>query len=238
MSSGVRRRDLITLVFLFLLALLLSGRIVYLFLADTERFPINAVKIVGNYQYIMRKQLANILTNHLQESFFSLSVWRLHKELLALNGCQEAKIERIWPDVLKISLIEKTPIAIWNDELLSDDGQLFTVDKRHINDTLPHLSGPSANQKDVLQIYLKLSKLLDMYGLHASSLQLRDNQAWELVLTNGIRLRLGKHDLEKRLLRFCKAYPVIFADKPEQLSSVDLRYARGMAVLWTQPTGK
>ena len=74
-----------------------------------------------------------------------------------------------------------------------------------------------------------------MYGLHAASLQLRDNQAWELSLTNGVQLRLGKRDLEKRLLRFCKAYPVVFADKPEQLTSVDLRYARGMAVQWKQP---
>ena len=51
-------------------------------------------------------------------------------------------------------------------------------------------------------------------------------------------LRLGKRDLELRLQRFCRAYPVVFADKPDELSSVDLRYARGMAVQWKQQSGR
>ena len=101
---------------------------------------------------------------------------------------------------------------------------------------MPRLSGPAHQQIDVLQLYQKLSKLLSMYGLQAASLQLRDNQAWDLSLTNGIQLRLGKRDLEKRVLRFCKAYPAVFADKPELLTSVDLRYARGMAAQWQQST--
>ena len=62
--------------------------------------------------------------------------------------------------------------------------------------------------------------------------QLCDNQAWELSLSNGVVLYLGKQDIEKRLLRFCRAYPSVFAERPEQLTSVDLRYARGMAVKW------
>ena len=49
---------------------------------------------------------------------------------------------------------------------------------------------------------------------------------------------MAKRDLEKRLLRFCRAYPAVFADKSEQLASVDLRYARGMAVQWKQQTGR
>ena len=65
-------------------------------------------------------------------------------------------------------------------------------------------------------------------------MKLRDNQAWELTLRNGVELHLGKRDLEKRLLRFCKAYPAVFAEKLNLLSSVDLRYARGMAVQWKQ----
>ena len=83
-----------------------------------------------------------------------------------------------------------------------------------------------------------MSKLLTSYGLTAASLKLRESQAWELSLTNGIMLRLGKRDLELRLQRFCRAYPVVFADKPDQLSSVDLRYARGMAVQWKQQSGR
>lgn len=220
------------LTFLIICALCLATRVAYLFLADANRFPINTVKIAANYQHITRKQLEIILAEHLNDSFFSLSVHRLKNDLLKLEWSEQVFIERIWPDTLKITLVEKVPIAIWNDSLMTANGQLFNVGKEQTDVTLPRLSGPEQQQMDVLQIYQKLSKLLSTYGLHAASIQLRDNQAWELALTNGIRVRLGKQDLEKRLRRFCRAYPVVFADKPEQLSSVDLRYARGMAVQW------
>jgi cell division protein FtsQ len=233
-TGRLRYASLLTL--LIVCALMLTARVIYLFLADAQRFPISTVKIVANYQHITRKQLESVLSDYLNTSFFSLPVRRLHTDLLGLDWSDQAYIERIWPGTLKITLVEKSPVAIWNDALMTDDGELFNVGKDVSDIALPHLSGPSHQQTDVLQIYQKLSKLLATYGLHAASLQLRDNQAWELSLSNGVQLRLGKRDLEKRLLRFCKAYPVVFADKPEQLTRVDLRYARGMAVQWKQST--
>ena len=77
-----------------------------------------------------------------------------------------------------------------------------------------------------------MSKILSIYGLHASGLEWRDNHAWELTLSNGLQLHLGKRDLDMRITRFCKAYPAVFAERAEHLASVDLRYPRGMAVQW------
>lgn len=231
-----RLRYTSVLTLLSVCALLLTARLVYLFLADAERFPIGTVKIAASYQHITRKQLESVLSTYLNTSFIALPIRRLHADLQALDWSEHVYLERVWPDTLKITLVEKSPIAVWNDALMTDSGDIFNVGKELADTaTLPRLSGPVHQQTDVLQIYQKLSKLLLIYGLHAASLQLRDNQAWELTLTNGIQLRLGKRDLEKRLLRFCKAYPAVFADKPEQLTSVDLRYARGMAVQWKQP---
>ncbi len=235
-TGRLRYTGLLTL--LIACALVLSVRVIYLFLADAERFPIHTVKIVANYQHIKRKQLESVLSNYLDASFFSLPVHRLQAELLALDWSDRVYIERNWPGTLKITVIEKNPVAIWNDALMTGDGELFNSGKEHAEIILPRLSGPDYQQIDVLQIYQKLGKILAMYGLHAASLQLRDNQAWELSLSNGVLLRLGKRDLDKRLLRFCRAYPVIFAEKPEQLTSVDLRYARGMAVQWKEPKTK
>ena len=231
-----RLRYASVLTLLSVCALLLTARLIYLFLVDAQRFPIGTVKIAASYQHITRKQLESVLSTYLNTSFFALPVRRLHADLLALDWSDQVYLERVWPDTLKITLVEKSPVAVWNDALMDDSGDVFNVGKESADaTTLPRLSGPVHQQTDVLQIYQKLSKLLSTYGLHAASLQLRDNQAWELTLTNGIQLRLGKRDLDKRLLRFCKAYPAVFAEKPEQLTSVDLRYAHGMAVQWKQP---
>lgn len=230
-----RLRYASTLTLLSVCALLLTARLIYSFLADAQRFPIGTVKVAANYQHITRKQLELVLSNYLDTSFFSLPVRRLHEDLLALDWSDQVYIERTWPGTLKITLVEKYPVAIWNNDLMTREGDVFNVGKEPVEImTLPRLSGPVHLQTDVLQIYQKLSKLLSTYGLQAASLQLRDNQAWDLTLTNGIQLRLGKRDLEKRLLRFCKAYSAVFAEKSEQLTSVDLRYARGMAVQWKQ----
>lgn len=240
-ARGFRLTGFLTI--LITCALLLMARLVYLYVADSQHFPLSTIKIAATYQHVTRQQLETILSKYSQDSFISLPMKQLKHDLKALAWVDTVSVERQWPDTLKITLTEKKPVAIWNDALLTEDGRIFQVDpadlnKKSLEDVLPRLSGPEEQQLDVLHNYQKLSKLLSSYGLHAVSLALRDNQAWELGLTNGALLRLGKSDIEKRVLRFCRAYMAVFADKPEQLSSVDLRYTHGMAVQWKESTNK
>lgn len=225
------------LLLLFAVALLL--RLLYVTLADATNFPIHTVKIEASYEHITREELERILSSHLRESFFSVSIRQLETDLAALDWTDHVVVSRVWPDMLKVVVVEKKPVAVWNASFIAEDGSLFEQGKVEEGMFLgPYLYGPKTQAQEVLQTYEKLSKLLAMYGLGAASLYLRENQAWELVLTNGIKLRLGKRDLEQRLRRFCRAYPAVFGDKPELLSCVDLRYPRGMAVQWKQKTEK
>ncbi|STX29998.1 cell division protein FtsQ [Legionella beliardensis] len=224
------------LTFLVLCALCLAARLIYLFIADAERFPINTVKIAAAYNHISHKQLESILEEFGDASFFSLSVNRLHAAFSSLAWIKHVQIERVWPDTLKIKLIEKKPIAIWNNAMLTDEGEIFDGGTELVDPLLPQLKGPANQYQQVLQVFKKMSKILNNYDLYATALEWRENGAWDLTLSNGIQLRLGKRDLEMRINRFCKAYPAVFAgvlsDKPEQMASVDLRYPRGMAVQW------
>ena len=234
-----RSRHTILLAFLVLFAIVLLSRLVYWYCSDPERFPINTVKVVASYQRVTRPQLETILSEYVHESFISFPIRKLYDTLMALDWINDVEIKRKWPGTLKIILKEKTPVAIWNQSFMMANGQLLPhIDQSSIDESLPILSGPAIQQKDVLQMYQKLSKLLIIYGLQLASVQLRDNQAWDLSLMNGVQLRLGKRDLEKRVLRFCRAYPAVFAEKSDQLVSVDLRYARGMAVLWKESVDK
>ncbi|RMX01216.1 cell division protein FtsQ/DivIB [Legionella jordanis] len=219
------------LTLLIICALCLAARLVYLFIADPKRFPISTVKIAASYHHISHKDLETVLNKYWDSSFFSLPVGKLYTDLAALEWTDRVQIERVWPDTLKITLVEKIPIATWNNAMLTADGELFNKGGR-LDSSLPHLTGPANQQNEVLQVYEKMSKILSIYGLHAASLDWRDNHAWEVTLANGVQLHLGKRDLETRITRFCKAYPAVFADKSDQLASVDLRYPHGMAVQW------
>src|SRR3990167_483549 len=221
------------LFLLIMSAFALTARATYLYLASRERFPINTVKITAIYHHVSRQQMEDILSEALSHnSFFTLPVQQLRVQLQSLPWAKTIRIERIWPDTLKINLVENNPVAIWNDEMLMEDGQLFNAGGGDLDVSLPHLRGPHNQQQEVLQVYQKMSKILSMDGFYIASLEKRDNQAWELILGNGIRIHLGKRDLDEKIIRFCKAYPAVFSGKLESVVSVDLRYPRGMAVKW------
>lgn len=235
-TGGLRYAGLLTL--LIACAMLLTARLCYLYIAQPERFPIHSVNIAATWEHISHEELEAVLTPYLQSSFFSLPVTRLQNVLNALPWVNHATVERVWPDTVKITLEEKKPIAIWGTSLLTEDGQLFEQNPGHQPYDLPVLKGPEAQHGEVLQVFQKLGKILSIYGLSASTLHLRDNQAWILTLSNGIHIHLGKQALESRLLRFCKAWPAVFAERQDKLLSVDMRYRRGMAVQWKQQTEK
>ncbi len=237
-ADGDRWRYSSILTLLTVVAIILCARLGFLYISDEHRFPINTVKISANFQHITRHQLETVLSAYQDNSFFSLPIGQLHNELLALDWASDVSVQRIWPDVLSIKLIEKDPVAKWNNSLITDSGQLFNAGQPTDNLGLVELQGPDGQEKDVLQIYKKLSKLLSNFDLHVASLKLHKNQSWDLSLTNGIHLLLGKQDIEKRLVRFCKAYHATFAAKTEQVVRVDMRYERGMAVQWKQQTGR
>ncbi len=221
---------------LSLSALFLACRIGYYYVSDAGRFPITTIKVAANYEHVTHKELERVLAKYVRSSFFTLPIWALQAELNEMNWVDTATVDRVWPDALKIKLVEKKPVAIWGNALMTENGTLFNEGAVPADLNIPQLKGPLSQQAEVLQVYEKLSKILSSYGINATGLHLRENQSWVLLLNNGIKIYLGKKELEERLLRFCKAYPAVFAEKIEQLASVDLRYPRGMAVQWKQQT--
>lgn len=222
------------LVGLILIALFLGVRLIHLFLADNLRFPINTIKITAAYQNIERRDLEQVLSKYNGHSFFSLPRAKLRQDLLNLPWSKEAMVEKVWPDIIKVTLIEKTPVAVWNHSYITEDGQIYDIKDQEDTFSLPILSGPDNQQLKVLQIYQKLSKLLIKQGLDASSLILNGNQTWELSLSNGIRLHLGQQDIEERLQRFLQAYALVFTERKGATCVVDLRFQHGMTVRWNQ----
>lgn len=235
-NSSAETRYGFTLWVLILAAMLLAGRLAYWYLSDAEYFPIATIKVAASYEHVSHKALEAVLAKYVGDSFFMLPAKKLQNELNAMTWVDRATVERVWPDTLKIRLVEKKPVAIWGNALMAKDGRIFSEGDVPTNSSMPRLKGPLSQQTEVLQVYEKLSKILTMYGLNATGLHLRDNQSWVLLMDNEVKIYLGKKELEARLLRFCKAYPAVFAQKADQLASVDLRYPRGMAVQWKQQT--
>ncbi|HAF87289.1 MAG TPA: cell division protein FtsQ [Legionellales bacterium] len=217
----------------FITGLLLTMLGGYLYISDAQRFPLRVIKVKSTFTHITPEQIQTILTPLTQKSFFFLPISQMGHHLMTLDWVEQVRLTRHWPDTLTIFIQEKTPIAHWNEALLSTKGDLFgqrTQLDREQN--LPFLYGPPDNHQEVLQVYQKMSNILKMCQLKPSALTKRPNGAWMLTLVNNTVLYLGKYPLTLRLKRFCQAYVTILASKSQQITHIDLRYPHGMAVKW------
>lgn len=238
MEDSLRKTNFNYSLFLLIVcAILLLARMIYVFVSEPQRFPVNTIKISTSFEHISRSQIESILDNYNNTSFLLLPLNKLKADLSSLSWVQDIQVQKVWPDTLKITIIEKKPVAFWKKNFLMNDGMLIPVMENDINKQnqvrlLPKLIGPDNEQQQVLHNFQKLSRILSEYDLRMDSLRLRDDLSWDLILAGGTILRLGKKDIEKRVLSFCKVYSSNFADKADKLASVDLRYAHGMAVQW------
>jgi cell division protein FtsQ len=220
------------LVVLSLFAVILLIRLMLMVVSSKDIFPINNLKIEAPYHFISRHHIQRILQPYLNQSFLVFSEKNLMTDIKKISWTESVRVKKVWPDHVIVQILERNPVAIYNNMLLSEKGDLFKPLKMKKFSVYPRFYGPKTQQKDILHIYEKLSKLLKTQDLFISAIHLRENQAWDITLNTGVKLRLGKQDIEQRLNRFVQVYPRLFAARFDQIVSIDLRYPNGIAVSW------
>jgi hypothetical protein len=84
--------------------------------------------------------------------------------------------------------------------------------------------------------YSEFNLQLDTLDLHATQLVLSPRHAWQIRLSNGMVLELGREDVQQRLARFVAVYPFSLQIEDTRhgthgaVEYVDLRYRNGFAV--------
>ena len=217
---------------LSMFALILFIRLVLMVISNKDLFPITNLKIEASYRFISRHHLQTILKPYLNQSYLMFSEKKLAQDIKKIPWTETVTVKKTYPDQVVVQIMERNPVAIYNNMVLSEKGDLFMPLKMKKMSGYPHFYGPERQQKDILHIYEKLSKLLKTQDLFISEIHLHENQAWDLTLNNGVILRLGKQDIEQRLLRFIHVYPKLFVARFDRISCIDLRYSNGIAVSW------
>jgi len=201
---------------------------------QAKRFPISSVKVIGERHYVSSTTLHNVIFPYIQPGFFSVNVSNLQQQLLLLPWIKQADVRRVWPGQLVVRIFEHKPAAIWNQaSVLSFDGKIISPPQKEIESlSLPQFIGPQSKQTEVWQQYLSMEKAISSLHLRILSLELAERGAWQLTLSNGIKVILGTQDVSERFERFVAAYKKEFSRSPNKISYVDLRYTSGMAVGW------
>lgn len=210
-------------------------------LMDAQDMPVSTLQIIGLRPYSDDLEIHNVLqTMSNEESFFSLDVNNVQKQLENIDWIKRVAIRRQWPNGLVIHVTDQTPVAYWNDEyLLNDNGKVFKAQQERITQWLPHFFGTDDVSNTILNGYKALKPLLESEDLTLSEIMLTPRQSWNITLNNGSKLVLGRGNgviRNMRMERFLKVYKHVLP-KVNDINYVDLRYDAGFAINWKKESG-
>ncbi|WP_394172664.1 cell division protein FtsQ/DivIB [Thalassotalea litorea] len=195
--------------------------------------PVSSLVINGHTPFTRQDEIVAAITRAKLDNFFQLDVNQVQMQIEALPWVYSATVRKQWPNELRVYVEDQNPVAQWNsDFFINEHGTIFQAAQERVQEPLPKLFGPEGSEKVALENYRNLNELLTFIQSDISELVLTERFAWQLTLSDGVYLNLGREDRVKRLQRYMDAYPQIKAQQTEQLQVdyVDLRYDTGLAV--------
>jgi cell division protein FtsQ len=191
-------------------------------------FPLHSVRLSAAPQRVDAAKVLQAVRNEVQGNFFTVDIERLRQALEKLPWVRSVSIHREFPYRLAVQLEEHQALARWNNAaLVNRQGEIFAANSEQ---ALPSFTGQDEAAADVAQHYAQFSQQLAALDLQVTQLALSPRHAWQLHLSNGMVLELGREDMQQRLARFVAVYPYSLAAIQSQVKFVDLRYRNGFAV--------
>lgn len=190
-------------------------------------FDLHEIKILGA-RHVTAAQARLVVQQRLRGNFFSADLDAARAAFIKLPWVRDASVRRQWPDGLVVTLEEHQPLARWNeDALLNRYGEVFQA---ACDLNLPHLSGPTGSEHEVVQAWTDYSRILAPLKARPVAVTLNDRRSWSVILDNGMNIALGREQAGPRLARWVDLYPTTMAQLGMPVGGVDLRYPKGFAV--------
>ncbi|HHM05388.1 MAG TPA: cell division protein FtsQ/DivIB, partial [Gammaproteobacteria bacterium] len=240
-AAGGGARLLVVLRALTALAggVLMAGVALWLWWWATESTqpPLRTVRLEGVFQQVSAETVHAVVRAGARGNFFTVDLDRVRVAVEALPWVKTAVVQRLWPDTLRVRVVEQTAVARWGGRaLLNEDGVPF-VPEGPLPAGLPRLNGPPGTAVQLVQAWRQMNSITAPLGLTLAELELDQRRAWRAVLSNGMVLILGRGEVYPRLLRFVRFYHRAFGGEAGRVARVDLRYSNGFAVRWKAGEG-
>ncbi len=200
-----------------------------------ETVPIRYVQVEGAFQYIDREDIKNKINPLVQSGYFTIDLQLIRYSVMSLPWAEKVKVQRIWPDRLKLRIYEQSPVVRWQeDSLLNTQGDIFTPMNIDGFQSLPVLYSPVEQRQQMLQVMdgLKLS-LMDQ-GLRLIEFRVSDRQSWLLAMENGMIIQLGRFQPLQKFTQLMQSLMVAGSELVEKMAYIDMRYPNGYAVRWRE----
>jgi len=199
--------------------------------------PIKYVRTEGEFQYLSKDDVKDILQPLVVTSFFDADLQAIHSAVSTLPWVDAVTVKRIWPDAIDIKVHEKQPFARWGKgALITESGVIFMPNNNILIQNLITVTGPELQQVKVLEIMKGIKTALNDHSMELAEFNVSDRWAWKIKLVTGMEILLGQDEQLKKLKRFLRTLTVLTQGQLDAMAVVDLRYPNGYAVSWRPGT--
>jgi cell division protein FtsQ len=219
---------------LYAAALGLLGYAAARFVAESPAFPLRSIVVEGQLRQVTRSDIVSALQGRVRGSFFSVDLESVRALFESIPWVRHAEVRRSWPDRLEVQIEEHVALARWQSReprLVNTHGELFSG---RVEGALPLFSGPAGSEAEIARLYASFRDLLAPLEIEPSRVLLSSRLAWQLKLSNGLSVQLGR-DTDKdrasdRFAKFVAVYAQTVRMLPRNPEYVDLRYPNGFAL--------
>lgn len=208
--------------------------------ARSPLFPLREVSVRGALLQTSRSELERALAGPAAANFFAVDLAALRVALESLPWVRRVEARRVWPDRIEVSLEEHVALAHWGDAgLVNTRGERFAGQHDEGREPrLPLFAGPPGTAAEVARRYRRFAELLAPLGQAPARVILTPRHAWQLRLSGGLNIELGRdgsEPVEARLARFVDGYVESLGRLQRRTAGgdsrqVDLRYPNGFAL--------
>lgn len=200
--------------------------------------PLRQLVLQGDLAHVTRAQAEGAARAGAAGTFLSVDLDAVRRAFESLPWVRKVEVRRVWPDRLQVSIEEHVALARWGVDaqarrLVNIHGEVFAGDSPDAV-SLPQFSGPAGSAQEVARHYAAFRQVLAPLEFEPRQVLLSPRYAWQLRLSNGLTLELGRDQLKEpvlqRLTRFVAFYPQTLGSLNRRLEYVDLRYPGGFAL--------
>ncbi len=198
--------------------------------------PIERIRVHGGPRHLRLAELRRVVTP-LLDDYWLLDLSAVAAAVRRLPWVDRVRVERLWPDVLRLEIREQRPVLRWGKKaFLNERGERFTPGEVVTDSRLPLLTGPEGYEKRLFHAYRRMNAALRPLGWHIEHLEVDERRSWRLHLNDGVRIVLGRSEPEKTFVRVVAALRRLEKGRRAEIEYLDARYEHGFAIRWR--TGK
>jgi cell division protein FtsQ len=201
-------------------------------------FPLRQLAVQGELRHVTRGHVERAAQAGVTGTFFSVDLDAARRAFEALPWVRRVEVRRLWPDRIHVAIEEHQALARWGADapvkrLVNTYGEVF---EGEVGDDagLPQFAGPAGSAQEVTRRYAAYRQVLAPLALEPRQVLLSPRYAWQLRLSNGLTLELGRDQLKEpvleRLSRFVAHYAQTLGSLNRRLDYADLRYPNGFAL--------